>query len=121
MSGPHRGVQVLLVDNEPAVLVLLRRTLSAHKDMTVCGEAADGAQTLCLAGMLHPDVIVLDWHLPDLSGPELVTAVRAAYPSARIVVYTSDAGAVRAAWAAGAHRFLVKGADLAELVFALRS
>ena len=49
-----------------------------------------------------------------------LTAVAVACPLARIVVYSSDASAARGARAAGAHQFVLKGVDLAELTAALR-
>ena len=54
----------------------LRDAVAQQSQFTVVGEAASGAQALQLAGELAPDLVVMDVHLPDVSGIEAANAVR---------------------------------------------
>jgi DNA-binding NarL/FixJ family response regulator len=79
-----RAITARSPDDAPAVRTLLRRRLAAESDLVVCGAAGDGAGALRLAAELVPDVLVLDWHLPNISGELLIALVAAACPDVRI-------------------------------------
>lgn len=115
-------MRVLLVDDDPLVIILMTRRLQGEADITVCGEAATGAAAVQQGALLAPDVIVLDWHLPDAEGEPLTAALGVTCPQARIVVYTSDAdpAVAQAAVRVGAERVIVKGGGLDVLVAAIR-
>jgi CheY-like chemotaxis protein len=66
---------VLIADDEPTTRLLVRTVLE-HGGYRVL-EAANGAQALEIASSDRPDLILLDLSMPDLSGPELVRALRA--------------------------------------------
>src|SRR5690349_19058224 len=110
-------LHVLVVEDEPSVRVMLHRWLSGQ-GMVVCAVAATGAQALSAAQLHHPDAIVLDHRLPDIPGVQLLPRLRRLCPAARIVLFTADPAAARAARAAGAAA-LVKGGPLADLHRAL--
>jgi len=106
---------VLIVDDHELVRVGLRTLLSTDPEVEVLGEAATGAQAIATAREQQPDVVLLDAHLPDLSGPEVCRRLRAAVPSAVVAMLTTftDDGLVRDCVRAGAQGYLLK--DIAQL------
>lgn len=68
------GARILVVDDEPSMLRLLRRNLEA-RDYTV-EVAEDATEGLRLVGSKHPDLILLDLNLPDMDGVDFIRAVR---------------------------------------------
>src|SRR6266516_4096799 len=84
-------LSVLIADDEPYVVELVRVTL--EDDRVRVFEAADGQTALAVAEALAIDLVLLDVHLPDLSGLEVCRALRAnpRFASARIVMLTAAA------------------------------
>ncbi|WP_369214085.1 response regulator transcription factor [Streptomyces flavofungini] len=116
-------VSVLLVDDEPLVRAGLRAVLEAQPDLSVCGEAADGAAVIPLVRELRPDVIAMDVRMPLLDGIEATRAVlRTVRDPPKILVVTTfeNDEYVYEALRAGADGFLLKRARPAEIVHAVR-
>src|SRR5688572_15983037 len=115
-------IRVLIADDHPLLREAVKMRLSIEDDLTVVGEAADGRRAVELGKALAPDLVVLDLHMPELSGSELVGAMRAAAPASRILVLTGslERGTVRDVLAAGADGYVLKEDDTEELVGALR-
>jgi len=113
---------VLVADDHPALLAAVSSYLEAH-DFEIAGLARDGDQACTLAAELQPDVALVDWRMPRRSGGELVSAVAAAAPKTRIVVYTADGDQLlaREAYDAGAVAVLLKEAPLADVVRAVEA
>lgn len=82
------STSVLVVDDAADARVLLRAALRVRGGFEVVGEAGTGEDALLLAGMLRPDVIVLDLGLPDMTGRDLLTRIRRRAPTSRIVVFS---------------------------------
>jgi len=103
-------LSVLIADDEPYVVELVRVTL--EDDRVRVFEAADGQTALAVAEALAIDLVLLDVHLPDLSGLEVCRALRAnpRFASARIVMLTAAAQQddVVRGLAAGADDYLPK-------------
>jgi DNA-binding response OmpR family regulator len=101
---------VLIVDDEPHIVDLVRVTLEDEQVRVVA--AADGTGALDLAARLDPDLVLLDVNLPDLSGLEVCRRLRADPRSAgaRIVMLTAAAQQddVARGLAAGADQYLTK-------------
>ncbi|MDQ6671357.1 MAG: response regulator transcription factor [Chloroflexota bacterium] len=106
---------MLLVDDHELVRVGLRTLLSTDPEIEVLGEAAAGSHAIAIARLQRPDVVLLDAHLPDLSGPDVCRRLRAAVPDAVIAMLTTftDEELVRDCVRAGAQGYLLK--DIAQL------
>jgi len=100
---------ILIADDEAHIVELVRLTLEDGRVRVV--EAYDGATALARAEALHPDLILLDIHLPDVSGLEVCARLRErGGPAAKIVMLTAAAqeADVALGLAAGADHYLTK-------------
>jgi len=113
-------ITVLLAEDHKMVRQGTRLYLESM-DVTVVGEATNGREAVELAGMLQPDVVVMDIHLPELTGIEATRRIRHDYPDIRILVLTAydEPAYVHALLDAGADGFILKTAELAQLYKAL--
>lgn len=95
----------------------------AEAGFAVVGTAGDGAQAVRVARATRPDVVLLDLHLPDLSGAEVIRRLLAGDAAPRVLVLSASGERqdVLDAMTAGATGYLVKSAGLAELIAAVRS
>ena len=83
-----KKVQALVVDDHPLMAEATRAILERVERIQVAGVAHDGQRGLELAESLRPDLIMLDYQLPDLTGTEVMERMREIVPLARIVVFT---------------------------------
>lgn len=115
-------IRVLVVDDHPIWRDGAARDL-AEAGFHVVGTAGSGSQALRVAGATRPQVVLLDLHLPDLSGAEVTRELLAADPSARVLMLSASGERqdVLDAVTAGASGYLLKSAQLAELVAAVRA
>lgn len=116
-----RKVRVALVDDDDAVRRLVRLHLDLDGRFTIVGEAADGFAAIELVATTTPDLLVIDRHMPNLTGVEALPRIKELSPDTAVVLYTSDfdAGTYQAAIAAGALDVVLKEAPGDELVDAL--
>lgn len=112
----------LVADDHPALTSAVSSYL-AENGFDVVGPAGDGRRAVALAAEEQPELALVDYRMPRLSGEELVRAVVEASPSTRVVVYTADADETiaRTVLGAGAIALVLKEAPLADLVRALES
>ncbi|WP_245935320.1 response regulator [Acidipropionibacterium virtanenii] len=105
------------------VRVGFRMVLDAQPDMTVVGEAGDGAEAVRLTAELHPDIVLMDIRMPRMDGLEATRTIIEADPAVRVLVLTTfDLDEyVHAALRAGAGGFLLKDAGPAELLAGIRA
>lgn len=99
-----------------------RSALDDAEGVSVVGAAEDGASGLHLIADLQPDVVVLDIHLPDISGVEIARRVRTALPDVGIVIVTGfdDPTYAKALLQIGVRGYVTKSASADEIVFAVR-
>ncbi|APZ33290.1 DNA-binding response regulator [Microbacterium aurum] len=121
MSNPKR-IRVLIADDNRAVRLGMRLQLDATPEIAVIGEVGNGADAVTAARSEHPDVVLMDLHMPGLGGIEATKQVMAATPAA-VIVMTSFAvdGYVRDALDAGAIGYLLKSHDSERLVDAIHA
>jgi DNA-binding NarL/FixJ family response regulator len=80
--------RVLVVDDHPAVALALKVFLRSEGRYEVAHSAQTAAEGLALLG--DEDAVLLDLHLPDMSGVELVQAFRAAAPDAKLILHSAS-------------------------------
>ncbi|MEP6881877.1 MAG: response regulator transcription factor [Dokdonella sp.] len=113
---------MLIADDHPVMRDGLRAAIEQEADMEVVGEAADGGEAIALFRQLHPQVTLLDLQMPRVDGLEAITTIRAEFPQATIVVFTTYPGDARVARAMtlGATSYLLKTARRNEILEAVR-
>ena len=113
-----RPLQVLLVDDNPIQLSLLRHLFQRHGHLTL--EARNGAEALLVLATEFPDVVVSDCVMPLLDGYQLCRLLKddRATRHLPVLLLTAQGGGLARFWAktCGADRFLVKGRDLDHVV-----
>jgi DNA-binding NarL/FixJ family response regulator len=114
-------IDVLLADDEAMVREGFRLILESEPDIRVAGEAADGVEALRQAGVLKPDVVLMDIRMPNLDGLEATRRLVAA-DSARVLVLTTfdNDEYVYEALKSGASGFMLKSAPRDQLIAAVR-
>jgi DNA-binding NarL/FixJ family response regulator len=116
-------IRVALVDDQELVRAGFKMVLNAQPDMTVTGEAGDGAAAVRLAARGDADVMVMDVRMPGTDGVAAARQICAAGPRPRVLMLTTfdlDEYAF-AALKAGASGFLLKDVPPQELLFAIRA
>jgi two-component system NarL family response regulator len=116
-------IRVIIADDHPIVRMGLRALIDAQPDMRIVGEAEGGAAAVEAFTTLRPDVMLVDLRMPGMGGRDVITAVRAAVPDARIIVLTSFDGDedVFRAVQAGARGYLLKASPPDDVVKAVRT
>ncbi|MFG3299712.1 response regulator [Micromonospora chersina] len=117
-------IKVLLADDEGLVRSGFKMLLDVEDDITVVGEATNGAEAVALARANRPDVVLMDIRMPKLDGIQATTQITGTYglEQVRVLIlttYDTDAH-VFEALQAGASGFLLKDAGPAELLHAIR-
>ena len=112
----------LIADDHPALTTAVSSYLAGN-GFEIVGPAADGRRAVALAEEAKPELALVDFRMPRLSGLELIAALRDVTPETRICVYTADGDARLAqdVLAAGAAALVLKEAPLADLVRALEA
>ncbi|MDX2935938.1 response regulator [Streptomyces ipomoeae] len=116
------SLRVLVVDDQGIVRAGFAAVIDAEEDMTVVGEAADGAAAVRLAEELTPDVVVMDVRMPELDGIAATRIITGRDDAPRVLVLTTfDLDAyVFDALRAGASGFLLKDVHASELLHGIR-
>jgi len=112
---------VLIADDQALVRVGLRKILDSERDVTVIGEAGDGADAVAAAQVLHPDVVLMDIRMPVLDGIEATRRIAGTQPGVRVLILTTFGldTYVYEALRAGASGFMLKDAPPEEIAAAV--
>lgn len=117
MPEGNSDLKVLVVDDDFMVATIHAELVDETPGFRVAGTAGTGMQALTMAETLSPDLLLLDVHLPDMSGLEVLRLLRERGDDVDAIVVTAerDTEAVKAALRGGATQYLVKPFDLDEL------
>lgn len=117
------AIRVLLVDDHPVVRQGLRTFLELQADITVLGEAGDGAECVRQVRQCHPDVVLLDLRMPGSDGVDALRGIAEHGVDTRVLVVTSytDSAAVLPAVRAGAAGYVYKDVEPTALAAAIRA
>lgn len=119
MSANETGARILIIDDEPQIRKLLKVNLHAHQFEIL--EAASGEEGILQASTMHPDLVVLDLGLPDLSGMEILQRIREWSGVPVIVLTAKDREEDKiAALDGGADDYVTKPFGMGELVARIR-
>lgn len=116
-------IRVLIVDDHTLFRSGIKLLLQRQKDFEVVGEAGDGLEGVKRALSLKPDVVLLDLHMPGISGREAVRLIAEDAPETRVVMLTvsEDAEDLMDCLRAGAAGYLLKNIETDYLVNAIMS
>ena len=116
-------VSVLIVDDHLMFAESLARLLQDEGDIAVVGLAPTGAAAIEMSGRLVPDVVLIDYHLPDRDGVEILAEIKQRNPQTMVVMLTgaSDDRVLLASIEAGCSGFLTKDRAASEVAIAVRS
>jgi len=121
-AAPSKPIRILIADDHPVVREGLAALIRSDSDLALVGEAANGKQAVQRFFLHHPDVLLLDLRMPEMNGIEVIRAILAKEPRARIIVLSTYGGDedVYRALQAGAKAYLLKDAPRRELLGAIR-
>ena len=115
--------RIMLVDDHAVVRSGLGAFLSVHPDLELVGEAENGEQAVARAGLLQPDVILMDLMMPVMDGVAAIAAIKKQHAAIQIIALTSyqEDELVQNALRAGAVGYLMKNVSARELAAAIQA
>lgn len=122
MSG-DAPIRVLVIDDHPLFREGVASLMAHAEDVDLVGEGSSGEKALQLADTLHPDVVLMDLHMPGLGGIEATRTITRRHPGIGVIVLTmlDDDDSVFAAIRAGARGYVLKDAERGSLLRAVRA
>jgi DNA-binding NarL/FixJ family response regulator len=116
-------IRVVLADDHAMVREALAQILEESGCIKVVGQAADGPGALDAANRVRPDVLVLDYSMPGLGAPEILSSLGQLLPNLKVLVLTVHENIHYCVQAleCGAHGYVVKSAAVGELVDAIKA
>ena len=115
-------LRVLVVQDHPLLASTIAKILEAETGIEVCGITRTGAEAALASAQVQASVVLMDFRLPDMSGPAAASMVRAGTPSVAIVFHSAEDSetALLDAIDAGAAAYLTKTATADEIVEGVR-
>lgn len=116
-------IRLVLVDDHAVVRSGLRMLLENESNIEIAGEAGSGREALQSIEQLHPDMVLMDIGLPDMTGIEVTQKIKATWPEIAVVALTihEDEEYFFQMLQAGANGYVPKRAAPEELLTALRT
>jgi DNA-binding NarL/FixJ family response regulator len=116
-------VRILIAEDQALVRRGTAVLLSMEQDMELVGQACDGVEAVEMAAKLRPDVVLMDLHMPRLSGVAATREITRTLPGTQVLVLTTlnDDETVFEAVRAGAHGYLLKDVSEQELLETIRA
>lgn len=115
-------IRILIVDDHEMMRLGLRTAFEPESDLTVVGEASNGAEALAKMATLDPQLVLMDVRMEKMGGIEACREIKSRYPDVRILMLTSytDEDAVISSIMAGASGYLLKHLSRPELLRSIR-
>jgi two-component system response regulator NreC len=117
------SIRILIADDHGVMRAGLHAVLDQEEDLEVVAEAETGEEALHLAGVLSPDIVLLDIGLPGMDGIETTRRLRHRFPNIHVLILTvyEEESLLREAINAGAAGYIIKRAVQEELISAIRA
>jgi DNA-binding NarL/FixJ family response regulator len=114
-------INIVLADDHILVRKGIKAMLESEEDLQVIGEAGNGREALEVAAQLHPDILVLDIRMPEMTGLEAAARLSEVSPGSKAMILSMHDSEeyVLQALDAGAYGYLLKDTDKTEFVKAL--
>jgi DNA-binding NarL/FixJ family response regulator len=115
-------IRVFCVDDHPLLREGIATLINNQPDMVVVGQASNGQEAIEGYRAHHPDIVLMDIRLPDMSGIDAMTSILREYAEARVIMVTSSEGDVeiKRALEAGARSYMLKSMPPKNIVEAIR-
>ena len=107
----NQSIRTLIVDDKLPACKALKALLTVMPFIEVVGQATNGQEAVHLVKVLHPDVVLMDIHLPGMDGLDATRRIKSSWPEVRVVILTMYTTYLHEALAAGADGYLIKGCD----------
>jgi DNA-binding NarL/FixJ family response regulator len=116
-------INVLIADDHDVIRKGIRATVQLLEGWSVCGEASNGREAVDMALRMLPDIVVMDFQMPELNGSEATRQIKKRAPEIEVLMFTGleTEELVRQVFQAGARSFISKTDGQAPLVAALRA
>jgi DNA-binding NarL/FixJ family response regulator len=117
------AIRILIADDHRLFREGVKALLATTEEISILGEAEDGAAAVDACRLLQPDIILMDINMPGLNGIQATHQILAEHPQVGIIMLTmvEDDASVFAAMRAGARGYLLKGASPDEMVSVIRA
>jgi two-component system, NarL family, response regulator DegU len=108
----------MIADDQPLIRDGLAAILTMERNYTVVAKTGDGIETIEQAKLLHPQLILMDIHMPKLDGLQATQQIKLEFPDTKILILTTfeDEHYIMEAIRLGANGFLLKGADTEKIL-----
>jgi DNA-binding NarL/FixJ family response regulator len=116
-------IRILVVDDHPLLRDGITALINDETDMEVAAEGSNGREAIELFRTHHPDVVLMDLQMPDVTGLDAIIVIRREFSEARVIVLTTYSGDVQTmrALQAGARAYVLKNVMHQELLDTIRS
>jgi DNA-binding NarL/FixJ family response regulator len=115
-----KDLRIIVADDQERVRYGLRALLRFQPGLMVAGEAENAKQLIALVSVLEPDLVILDWNLPDMPGEKVVTSLRRMNQNLPVIVLSGQIEIQDAVLKAGVEAFVSKSSPPDQLVESIK-